>query len=363
MRPILILASLALIVGCVKNDTVFMTDREIVFDAPVLSVSTRSATKAAKEISNNFPTEGYFNVYAYFYNNGYTSVSDGSLYMENVPVSYDPSQGTNGGWKPELPYYWPRTGSLTFAAYYPTTGVGTVSYGPAGFVIENFEVAAKAEDQIDLLFSERAYDQTVSNQIDKNSHYYGVQLNFLHALSSIVFNVKADKTLVGDGSAEYEFKVKKIELLHVFDKGLRFDQNLSDYEHHSKTPEPTNSDWKIDVQSHKDFVAFEGELDVRSEVPVSTVSGSGKTNLILLPQPLDHGLDRVRLRVTYDLTHKDMQGYLENQVVEADMPTANVAGWLRGKRYIYTLTLGLAEIRLSPKVETWVNTDSPHISI
>ena len=289
------------------------------------------------------------------------------MYMDDVTVMYDPEKGTNGGWVPGKKYYWPMDGFLTFAAYHPIYGIGTVSYGETGFTIDGFEVEDDPEKQIDLLFSERAYDMTSTDQKDANLYYYGVQLNFLHALSSIVFKIRADGSLVGDGTAGYEFKVKKIELLDVYDKG-RFNQNLSPAEHHPSTPEASLADWICNVQSKKDYIAFDGSvtpLIVNTSEPVSTVSGDNKANLILLPQNLDHGPEKVKLRVVYDLRHKNMtEGeYVTDNVVETELTTSSVSTWLRGKRYIYTITLGLSEIRLTPKIENWVNSDAPNISI
>jgi len=43
-----------------------------------------------------------------------------------------------------------------------------------------------------------------------------------------------------------------------------------------------------------------------------------------------------------------------NTVSEVSLnSSALVKEWLRGKRYVYTLTLGLEEIRFAPKVESW----------
>ena len=47
--------------------------------------------------------------------------------------------------------------------------------------------------------------------------------------------------------------------------------------------------------------------------------------------------------------------WIENNVVTANLTTVGVPEWFRGKRYIYTLTIDLDEIYLSPEVVDWTD--------
>ena len=344
--------------GCAKVQTMpfGQSEKEIIFDAPVIS----RATKAATEVADEFSTDQSFNVYAHYYENMFTNFSEGKLYMDNVEVAYsEVLEGWDSKEAGGVNYYWPAQGTLTFAAYAPNTGVGTVSYGESGFVFKDFKVADEPEDQIDLLFSERAYNKTVADQLADNPFYSGVQLNFMHALSSIMFKVKVDDMLVGDGTNNYEFLIRKIEVLGALNQGT-FKQNIPTSGNNPTTPMASESDWVDYSATTKDYIAFEGSLTVNSKTAVSTAGNeANKSNLILLPQQLYRDQDsKVQVRVSYDYRHSGMAAgsYISGSASTIDIITSDVATWLRGKRYVYTLTLGLYEITFTPKVEAWTLT-------
>ena len=347
--------SLAALVSCTKNEPApSVTDQqEITFASPIMS----PATKAATEIADNFPTENDFAVFAHYYENGYTTLAGGIQYMNNVQVTYDTTPGTNGSWGSDPAYYWPKGGSLTFAAYAPYMAAGA-NYDATGIHFSDYKIADLAENQVDLLFSERAYDQTSADQTDPNPYYYGVQINFLHALSSIKFNVAMESTLASS-TLDYEFVVTKIEVLNAYSQG-DFNQKLTDGKDKT-TPAAASGDW-TDYQTETNYVAYNDAtgISLTDATVKETVTGTNATNLILLPQAMKHGSaadasDEVKVQVTYKMRHKEMKtGEYINTVSEVSLnSSASVTEWLRGKRYVYTLTLGLEEIRFAPRVESW----------
>ena len=363
MKKIALIAamSLAALVSCTKNETApSVTDQqEITFASPIMS----PATKAATEIADNFPTTKDFAVFAHYYESGYTTLTGGIQYMNNVKVTYGNTPGTHGSWGSNPAYYWPKVGSLTFAAYAPYMATGA-TYDATGIHFSDYQIADLAENQVDLLFSERAYDQTSADQTDPNPYYYGVQINFLHALSSIKFKVAMDPTLAAS-TLDYVFVVTKIDVLNAYSKG-NFNQNLIDGPN-NKTPDAASGDW-TDYQTEADYVAYNNDtgITLTDNNVKETVTGDNATNLILLPQKMKHESDEVKVRVTYKMRHKEMEdGQYINTVSEVSLnSSASVKEWLRGKRYVYTLTLGLEEIRFAPKVEPWVEqpvTDLPTI--
>ena len=368
MKKIALIAamSLAALVSCTKNETApSVTDQqEITFASPIMS----PATKAATEIADNFPTTKDFAVFAHYYESGYTTLAGGIQYMNNVQVTYGATPGTNGSWGSNPAYYWPKGGSLTFAAYAPYMADG-VTYDATGIHFSDYQIADLAENQIDLLFSERAYDQTSAKQTDLNPYYYGVQINFLHALSSIKFKVAMDPTLAAS-ALEYEFVVTNIDVLKAYSQG-DFNQNLTDVKD-NKTPVAASGDW-TDYKTEKNYVAYANAtgISLTDNNVKETVTGDNTTNLILLPQKMKHGTaadasDEVKVQVTYKMRHNEMKaGEYITTVIDVSLnSSASVTEWLRGKRYVYTLTLGLEEIRFAPKVEPWVEqtvTDLPTI--
>jgi len=368
MKKIALIAamSLAALVSCTKNETApsVTEQQEITFASPIMS----PATKAATEIADNFPIENDFAVFAHYYESGYTTLAEGIQYMNNVQVKYGATPGTHGSWGSNPAYYWPKVGSLTFAAYAPYMATGA-TYDATGIQFSDYKIADSAENQVDLLFSERAYDQTSADQTDPNPYYYGVQINFLHALSSIKFKVAMDPTLAAS-TLDYEFVVTKIDVLNAYSQG-DFDQKLADGKD-EETPVAASEDW-TDYKNETNYVAYsdaEG-ISLTDDTAKGTVTGSNATNLILLPQKMKHGsaadaTDEVKVKVTYKMRHKEMKAdeYITTVSEVSLNSSATVNEWLRGKRYVYTLTLGLEEIRFAPKVEPWVEqtvTDLPTI--
>lgn len=357
MKIRVLLASFAVLAAasCAKNniDGPEADPQAIIFDSPVMSAATRGADE-----TTDFPQEQTFAVYAHYYPYIYTSYADGLLYMENVTVSFDPQLAKSGAWAPvPTNYYWPVQGTLTFAAYSPIEGVGSVTYDDSGFSFDGFTVNDVPAEQVDLLFSERTYNQEAySYDPEDDIPYEGVQINFLHALSSVRFEIKADKVLVdGTNSNRYEFMVRRIVLENVHNKGS-YDQNLPIIGINQTTPAPTENDWKLDQDSQlKDYMIFEGALAVDSDVPYNLAGGSD-TNFILIPQSLAD----VSLYIEYDMRHSGMQAdeWVTGNTASAELTTSTINHWLRGKRYTYTLTLGLNEIKFAPKVETWITVPS-----
>ena len=281
MKKIALLAamSFAALAACTKNEPApsVSEQQEITFASPIMS----PATKAATEIADNFPTANDFAVFAHYYESGYTTLAEGIQYMNNVQVTYDTTPGTNGSWGSDPAYYWPKGGSLTFAAYAPYMATGA-TYDATGIHFSDYQIADLAGNQIDLLFSERAYDKVSTDQKDNNDYYYGVQINFLHALSSIKFKVAMDPTLAAS-TLEYEFVVTDIDILNAYSQG-DFNQKLTDGKDKT-TPAAASGDW-TDYQTEKNYVAYsdaEG-ISLTDDTAKETVTAdTNKVKLFLSP--------------------------------------------------------------------------------
>ena len=369
MKKLFFIAAIAgaALVSCTKNEVAPSVTEQvaITFDTPVMS----AATKAATEIPAIFPTNKDFAVYAHHYANGYTNFAAGIRYMTNVQVTYQEHE-TNGTWGSNPVYFWPKTGKLTFAAYAPHMTSGA-EYTSTGFKFTDYTIAAEAANQVDLLFSERSYDKTLVDQKDMNNHYYGVQINFLHALSSIQFKVAMEKELA-DNALDYEIIVEKIEVLNAYSKG-DFSQNLVDGPNNTTPSVDTNKGW-TGQEVATNYVAYSGEFIVPTDGAAGATYDATKneTNLILLPQAMKHededaGTTKdVTVQVTYKFRHKEMDSgkYIENNVSSVSLNTSEtVKEWLRGKRYIYTLTIGLDEILFAPTVTDWDSETVPSLDV
>ena len=365
MKKLFFIAAIAgaALVSCTKNELApsATVQEEISFDTPVIGTATKV------DLLSTYPTETHFGVFGLYYEGDWNGYSSGVSYMDNVEVARVAPAGTDpdGGWTANG-YYWPKNNAstLTFAAYSPYMAAG-VSHDASGihftdYVVDNADV--------DLLFSERAYSQKKSNQVVNNSVYYGVNITFNHALSAILFQAKAADGLTGNSDKpNYQFVITKIEVLNADSKGT-FDQKLTDGASGPLTPEASTTDWTTSVP--KDYVAYTGAgITVNSTTPISAfgTNNSGKADLILLPQALND----VSVKVTYNLRHDGMNPgeYIENNVVSANLSyddaddSKDVTSWLRGKRYIYTLTLDLDKIYFAPNMAGWTDVEVPASSL
>ena len=207
------------LVGCTESDLDKSVKSEsvITFATPILSNQTKAPV--AGEQVTKYDTDENFSVYAVYHEGAYVNSTSGNanVYFSNVDAGYNSTakcwdtQSGNGG----KDYYWPKKdgAKLTFQAYSPTETTGTIGWTAAnGFTLTDFTVQALTANQYDLMFSKRTYDKTSNT----GGTYYvdptdAVDINFQHALSSIVF--KAAKDAAYDGTT---IKLKQITLLNVF---------------------------------------------------------------------------------------------------------------------------------------------------
>ena len=373
----------AALVSCTKNEVAPSVNeqQEISFAAPVISPSTK-----VTEVADNYSTNLTFSVWAHYYdqtedNSVYTSFAEGEVYMNEVVVEHD---ATIAGWKNKTTtYYWPKNGSLTFIAYSPSEGEDEdyADVDANGIKFTNY-VVGTPEDQVDLLFSERAYNKTsVDRTTDEAAPYAGVQINFKHALSSILFRVKAHEPYPGT-----TLTVKKIEVLNAYSTG-DFTQGLADQNGATTDAAAWNGH-----EAETPYIAYETEEDEEGIVLSNTAAkyvhndnataAANTTDLILLPQDLYHENKEaddtddteITIKVTYTLQNEDMAAPIE-QVAEVSLVTGNEGGyftdgtnnisaWEMGKKYTYTIEVGLNEIYFDPRVEAWTPVEvKPNIPI
>lgn len=373
MKKLFFIAAIAgaALVSCTKNELApsAAEQEEITFANPIMSPSTKVA-----EVANNYSTDLHFGVWAHYYdesvdNSIYTTFANGEVYMNNVEVQYTDAVK---GWKNATsPYFWPKNGSLTFIAYSPygATGAGVDANG---IKFTDYVVGVPA-NQNDLLFSERAYNkESVDQATAAADPYAGVQINFKHALASIMFKVKAAAAY--DGTT---LKVTKVEILNAYSKGS-FSQGLTDANSAvtadaNTVPGWTNQDVETTYVAYDNAAGIElHATDVKYLHSGTTTPTANTTDLILLPQALNHTstLKEVTVRVTYTLKNADMADPI-TQVGEVKLATGNAGGyfggiesWQRGKRYIYTISVGLEEIYFDPQVTDWDEVSiTPELSI
>ena len=345
----------AMLTGCVKNETAnggAVSGSKISFEAPAVTGITRAALVPG-EIGTGYDKGEHFSVYALYFADGtYTNFNAGTLYMNNVETAYEE---TDNYWDSEnaggQAYYWPNKGSLTFAAYSPTGAANdcTVAWGAAGFTFTNFTVQSDPAAHYDLMFSERAYNKTQS-ETSSTTYAGGVDITFKHALSSVVFKAK-----LGDTYEGHTITLKNITLKNTFTTGT-FNQGLED----TNGAVTTAAAWSGQAtENTTGYVAFSGTEEITS---TTAAEPAGATRLIVLPQELAHdGANHVTIDVTYSIDNGTNE---IDQTATIDISDGySLTEFEIGKRYIFTLIIGLDKITFSPDVDEWVDVNVPEIEL
>lgn len=346
------LASVAL-ASCVNDEAMENTskasDQKITFNAPVVSGLTR--TPQYGEIGTDYDINESFNVFALWHKEKYSSWAavdnKSAVYMNEVTVSHTTTTNDsykigedegNGSWTFQGegetgPYYWPKDGYLTFAAYSPADAVGTYSMTETnGLQIDDFSVDEDASKHYDLLYSELSKDQTRKGYTADHDNYLGVDINFNHALSSIRFMVKTKETY-----SNAVITLQKIEIGGVKYKG-DFTQNLD--------ATPNTAMWTVE----NDLISA-AYVSTNSDqvVNATATEPSNHNDIILMPQTLT---DNAEITVTYTMQVNGGAVIPQTQTVKINTLSDK---WEIGKRYTYNIIFTLEKVYFAPDVTDWVD--------
>lgn len=356
---ILMMVAGAVLSGCAKTDVVSVegASREIVFDAPVPRVHTKASL-----VKDLYPKNTAFCVFAdQHYDTFANTEADGfTPYMrgtedggEGVEVRYHDTsldiagKDLNSYWKSDRSYMWPKEGYLTFAAYSPAyvREQAQISYTPEyGVRMTDYTVDTDPDKHYDLMFSHRTTDQRKEDMVvDAPSPYDGVQIVFEHVLSAIAFNVQAHNAEYAEWG--YSVTPTKLSVHNVYSKA-DFRQ-FAGYE----GDDVDKAGMWTGLETLEEYIVYS------SGDPL----GQGReADLILLPQPLSgEGREPVKMELGFEMSHPDMGGKKTSHSIIFDLSKGKMADdtavdrWEPGKRYIYTVTIGLNNIEFSPEVYAW----------
>lgn len=338
MKKSFFLAAVAITVlaGCAKNEPAQLAQEEsITFFAPVVGPQT----KVYGEIGANYNTGESFDVWC-VHNTADITEWGGTAYFSNVTATYDAGLG---GWTLSPKYYWPATGKLSFAALSPSL-TNTTAYDHAnGFQITSKWSQGANEDAIvDLMYSEPTFNCEKSSFVNAdndddddsgNYKYNGVDINFKHALSYILFNVKTTENY----SATTKFRLNTITLSGIYTTGT-FNQKATD-------------PWTEDTAGATGtYVAFTNTPGLAFGNSAVHAPAAATKEIILLPQALTAGQQKIT--VNYQISTDNGTTWID-QVQEVDLKNATVEAWEMGKKYTYNLSIGMTEIIFDPAVTDW----------
>lgn len=292
-RVIILLLGAALGAACTKS-TIDLNDRSISF-APVASKTTKAIIDGA-----SYPTSESFKVSAY--------LNGSDPYFQNQSASYSSSLNL---WETEQPQYWPLEGSLSFYAYSPASASG-ISLTRDGFNATGYTIQTPAQMTTDLCYA----SVTVADCAD---HPLSVPLQFSHALSQVVFRVKA-AAFYGTAQRSVAISMTSLSLSGIYSVGDFADGAWENQE----------SEYSYTLSDSTTELTYD-----QSNNPETTVVCS----YLFLPQELGpNAAFTVGYAITQTVSGTDYS--LENPPASYPL-SGTVTRWEPGKKYIYTLSIGM----------------------
>lgn len=328
-----IVTLLSAAVSCVKSDRIYDNSRSEIDMDPVMSVMSKAIVSGT-----GYPVDVPFGVFATYSSNPAGEWTSGSVqsYLENKKFIH---KGDNkyGG---EQPAYWPLSGSLVFAGYSPyypdsqDNDAVSAAYDSATktLSISNFV----SNGQTDLMY----FLPTLSNSdnyvgtLDKSN---SVSAQFLHALSLISFEIKADP--LDDGRVT----LKTVTLKNANTKG-DFSATCV-----SSSSAGTLS-WKNQIKTSECAVAS-------SSLPTVLSSSSALATQDLFV-PGSNLTNSPVVEFKYEIAYNTVDG--SGNVVNATKEETTsftikdyTAEWEAGKKYVYAVTIGLNRIEFENLTAEW----------
>ena len=325
---------------------------EITFAAPVVGPQTKTVNG---EIGTTYNESETFGVYAVHTQQALSTWAMGTTYMgTSNGVGLECLKNTHENyWAPTTPYYWPKEGYLSFAAYSPYGVSGTVTYSSTGLSVANHTVDSDISKSVDFMYAPRVYNRNSSTEEgDDNDAVYkydGVNILFEHAMSSIVFTVKK----ADDIDVNTKITLTGITLTKPYLKA-DFNETVTDGATYSAVPAWSN--WgsnKDDITIYENTAG--AELTTTSTEYVKTTDGTAH-DIILIPQTLT---DDVKVLLNYTITNPG--NHTISQVSETMLNTYTTA-WGMGTRYTYNITIGLEEVIFDPAVTAWKDNTASEIT-
>ena len=314
------LLAIAAFASCAKTDAVYEETKSEIKLAPVTALQTKANVLAAID-GTEYPTAENFDVYGYWKNGDASNYTDGESYFGGA-VEF-----TNKGnyWGGVQSYYWPKNGTLRFAAYSPADL--DLKHNQEGDTFSGAYIQpSKTAETWDFLVAPTSAPYTAMTAAEH------VSVVFEHALSWITLKVKAK-----DAEAENVFTIKNVTINGVNTtadfKASMLGKDMVDYE--------SWSNWDAAAE----YVVFEGAQGVTGEATVIENTAAGT---LVIPQATTN------VTVTFD--QKGVNGTMDmtDMVVNLDLVLdQDNEPWRPGYHYTYTLVFGLDEILINPSVDTW----------
>ena len=355
MKKSLLFAGLSAIAltACVNDETFSIEQQEQLqamrFDAPAMK---QTRANVMGEITGvEYDARENFMVYAKYYKGDFeswtaTGVED---YFNALGDTAKNEGNASKYWSTNATYYWPDLEyNLAFAAYSPADldiedPSLSISHTENGLQIKNFTTQANANEQYDLMYSDRVIDRNKTN----NGHS-AIPLVFQHALSSIVFSTEKEDDAV-------DYVITDLKLHGTFVQKADFNQNIDEGQN------LTSGIAKWENPATATAANFAPSFDEVEVTTVPTQFTQKESALLLIPQgvPSDAAIT-VNYKKIINPDDPATKKEMENEVIIklSDFAQENgnkINTWEMGNRYIYRIAFGQNKrIYFEPSTTDWV---------
>lgn len=317
------------IVACTKSEVKYEGETEIAF-APVTSAATKANVFGAIE-GTTYPTGETFYVWGYWQDvpagNDNSAFDAAKTYINGQAFKYASGQLWQGR---DKSYYWPKTGSMIFAALSPVDAPiegGDVrakhDFAANKFVFEYCN-PSETNKTVDLLWA----NNTVSYS-EATAGTEGVPVKFNHALAWITFRVKGE-SVTQDGG----FKINSLTLNDVNTRA-----QFNSLGNGAWGGQFSKANYKVFTDNLNGSQNLTGALVDLENTPKGT---------LVIPQSMT---------TDYTATLK-YTNYLGDTPIVETIELKLGTGWEIGKHYIYNITFTPKEILLKPEVAEWVREET-----
>lgn len=340
-KIISIVLGVAALAACTKTSVSYEQPGEIAL-APV----TRANMTKAAITGATFPTTNDMGVYA-FYNAGKDAgtskvdfLANSAAYLNNV--EFVNRTGSNN-WGGKTSYYWPKTGSLVFAAYSPSAAALAYDEQKDEFSAASYAQSADLSSTVDLLWSPmtaKSHDKTTT----------AVPMVFYHAMSWVTVQAVA-----ANSDSDSKFKIKLVELNGIANKGAFKTDGATIGWTPSETDKPTltvfsDNNYKVVELPTTDKPVQALENNAKGTVVIPQSLGDAATLTVVFSQMMPTGKWSADQNLTFTL----------NKCTTGE-PAVALKKWDNGKHYIYTLNFNIKgaagenEILIKPTLTDWEN--------
>lgn len=341
-KIILALAAVAALAACSKSEVEYEATGEIGF-VPVTENMTKSMMT-----ETTFLTSEEFNLWAYYkpvnagisVDNWLSDASTAQTYINEKTFSYRTDLAKWGG--KENPYFWPKTGSLVFTGYYPTTIADKVSHDLTTNTMTFTDVP-----QSRVATSGYTEDIMYFNLTPSYASNY-VQAEFKHALSWIsVILVKSEDT--PDAATITANKVQFTQVLPTGDATVTGANDIFWVADGTAATVDVLENPAVLAKKNTTVVAYQPLFIPQSMTGNLVVEYEIKSN------------DESKFTETKTIALSGMSGSTTSTDGEGNETetTAALSKWEPAKHYTYTITIGTTEILVEPSVKNWTEVEVP----